>query len=75
MRFLVDQLTEGQLQWSKMPSVFDAVVLGEPGNSKMYRLYSGKKEYVEGLKKQFPDETVAIEKFVRLVKVTLALSL
>ncbi|XP_032629295.1 all-trans-retinol 13,14-reductase isoform X2 [Chelonoidis abingdonii] len=68
MRFLVDQLTEGQLQWSKMPSVFDAVVLGEPGNGKTYRLYSGNKEYVEGLKKQFPDEAVAIEKFVRLVK-------
>ncbi|XP_065255539.1 all-trans-retinol 13,14-reductase [Emys orbicularis] len=68
MRFLVDQLTEGQLQWSKMPSVFDAVVLGEPGNGKTYRLYSGKKEYVEGLKKQFPDEAVAIDKFVRLVK-------
>ncbi|XP_030407747.1 all-trans-retinol 13,14-reductase isoform X4 [Gopherus evgoodei] len=68
MRFLVDQLTEGQLQWSKMPSVFDAVVLGEPGNAKTYCLYSGNKEYVEGLKKQFPDEAVAIEKFVRLVK-------
>uniref|UniRef100_A0A8C3RTS3 All-trans-retinol 13,14-reductase n=1 Tax=Chelydra serpentina TaxID=8475 RepID=A0A8C3RTS3_CHESE len=68
MRFLVDQLTEGQLQWSKMPSVFDAVVLGEPGDGKTYRLYSGKKEYVEGLKKQFPDEAVAIEKFVRLVE-------
>ncbi|KAM9165006.1 all-trans-retinol 13,14-reductase isoform 2-T2 [Pangshura tecta] len=68
MRFLVDQLTEGQLQWSKMPSVFDAVVLGEPGNGKKYHLYSGKEEYVEGLKKQFPDEAVAIEKFVGLVK-------
>ncbi|XP_006129180.3 all-trans-retinol 13,14-reductase [Pelodiscus sinensis] len=67
-RFLVDQLTEGQLQWTKMPPVFDAVVLGEPGNGKTYRLYSGKKEYVEELKKQFPDEAVAIEKFVALVK-------
>uniref|UniRef100_A0A8C8S8V1 All-trans-retinol 13,14-reductase n=1 Tax=Pelusios castaneus TaxID=367368 RepID=A0A8C8S8V1_9SAUR len=66
IRFLVDQLTEGQLQWAKMPSVFDAVILGEPGNSKTYRLYSGKKEYTEGLKKQFPDEAAAIEKYMEL---------
>ncbi|XP_067401900.1 all-trans-retinol 13,14-reductase [Emydura macquarii macquarii] len=66
-RFFVDQFTEGQLQWAKMPSVFDAVILGEPGNSKTYHLYGGKKEYVEGLKKQFPNEAAAIEKFMGLV--------
>lgn len=74
-RFFVDQFTEGQLQWAKMPSVFDAVILGEPGNSKTYHLYGGKKEYVEGLKKQFPNEAAAIEKFMGLVTVILALSL
>ncbi|XP_074837968.1 all-trans-retinol 13,14-reductase isoform X2 [Carettochelys insculpta] len=67
-RFVVDQLTEGQLQWNKMPSVFDAVVLGEPGNGGTYRLHSGKKEYTEELKKQFPDEAEAIDKFVELVE-------
>uniref|UniRef100_A0A8B9SRP7 All-trans-retinol 13,14-reductase n=1 Tax=Anas platyrhynchos TaxID=8839 RepID=A0A8B9SRP7_ANAPL len=29
-RFIVDQLTEGQLEWVPMPAAYDAVVLGEP---------------------------------------------
>ncbi|XP_006031222.1 all-trans-retinol 13,14-reductase isoform X1 [Alligator sinensis] len=67
-RILLDQLTEGQLQWAKMPDVFDAVILGEPGNGKTYRLHSGTKEYYEELKKQFPGEDAAIEKFAKLIK-------
>lgn len=75
VRILLDQLTEGQLQWAKMPDVFDAVILGEPGNGKTYRLHSGTKEYYEELKKQFPGEDAAIEKFAKLIKVSLALPL
>ncbi|NXK28804.1 RETST reductase, partial [Arenaria interpres] len=67
-RFMVDQLTEGQLEWARLPAVFDAVVLGEPGSSRTYRLYSGKEEYFRGLKEQFPGEEAAIDEFKRLVK-------
>ncbi|NXK46925.1 RETST reductase, partial [Chauna torquata] len=67
-RFIVDQLTEGQLDWAPMPAVYDAVVLGEPGRSKAYRICSGRKGYSDGLKEQFPGEVVAVEKFEQLVK-------
>ncbi|XP_014814198.1 PREDICTED: all-trans-retinol 13,14-reductase isoform X4 [Calidris pugnax] len=67
-RFMVDQLTEGQLEWARLPAVFDAVVLGEPGSGRTYRLYSGKEEYFQGLKEQFPGEEAAIDEFKRLVK-------
>ncbi|XP_060106452.1 all-trans-retinol 13,14-reductase [Heteronotia binoei] len=69
-RMLVDQLTEGQLQWAKMESPLDVVILGDPENGKKYYMYSGQKEHVDGLKKQFPDETAAIDKFITLVKKT-----
>ncbi|XP_062994941.1 all-trans-retinol 13,14-reductase [Elgaria multicarinata webbii] len=67
-RMMIDQLTDGQLQWAKMDSPFDVVILGDPDNSKRYYLYSGEKEYVKGLKKQFPGEDANIDRFVALVK-------
>ncbi|XP_033926395.1 all-trans-retinol 13,14-reductase isoform X2 [Melopsittacus undulatus] len=68
LRFLVDQLTEGQLEWVPLPPVFDAVLLGEPGSTRTYRLHSGRESYFQGLKQQFPGEEAAIEEFERLVK-------
>ncbi|XP_061207807.1 all-trans-retinol 13,14-reductase [Neopsephotus bourkii] len=68
LRFLVDQLTEGQLEWVPLPPVFDTVVLGEPGSARTYRLYSGREGYFQGLKQQFPNEAAAIEEFERLVQ-------
>ncbi|XP_027766313.1 all-trans-retinol 13,14-reductase-like, partial [Empidonax traillii] len=71
MRFLMDQLTDGQLEWARLPTVYDTVVLGDPqGNGKTYQIYSGKREYYQKLKEQFPGETAAIDKFQQLVKTT-----
>jgi len=68
-RFLVDQLTEGQLEWARLPPSYDAVVLGEPGGGRTYRIHSGKEEYFRRLKEQFPGEEAAVDEFERLVKV------
>ncbi|XP_068891429.1 all-trans-retinol 13,14-reductase [Aphelocoma coerulescens] len=69
MRFLVDQLTDGQLEWAQLPATYDAVVLGDPqGAGKTYHLHSGKQEYFRRLKEQFPGEAAAIDEFQRLVK-------
>ncbi|NXM30210.1 RETST reductase, partial [Oxyruncus cristatus] len=71
MRFLMDQLTDGQLEWTRLPTVYDAVVLGDPkGNGKTYHIHSGKREYYQKLKEQFPGEAAAIDEFQRLVKST-----
>lgn len=70
MRFLVDQLTDGQLEWAQLPDIYDAVVLGDPqGAGKTYHIHSGKREYFRRLKEQFPGEEAAIDEFQRLVKV------
>nr|XP_025975258.1 all-trans-retinol 13,14-reductase isoform X1 [Dromaius novaehollandiae] len=67
-RFLLDQLTEGQLQWAPLPAAFDAVLLGEPGGGSTFRLRAGHRDYFEALKGHFPRETAAIDTFERLLK-------
>ncbi|NXD18227.1 RETST reductase, partial [Nothocercus nigrocapillus] len=67
-RFLLDQLTEGQLQWAPLPPAFDAVVLGEPGAGRTVRLHAGARRYFDTLKQQFPHEAAAIDAFKRLLK-------
>ncbi|KAM4039382.1 all-trans-retinol 13,14-reductase [Anomaloglossus baeobatrachus] len=67
-RILVDQLTDGQLQWSLMDNPFDVVVLGDPNNGRRYNMKSGRKAYAEELKKKFPGEDKAIDDFLSLVK-------
>ncbi|XP_028930827.1 all-trans-retinol 13,14-reductase [Ornithorhynchus anatinus] len=67
-RFILDQLTEGQLDWASMASPFDVVVLEGSGGPRKYPMYSGEKAYVQGLKEKFPQEEAAIDKYMELVK-------
>ncbi|MBN3296500.1 RETST reductase, partial [Amia calva] len=67
-RCMIDQLTNGQLQWASLDNPFDKVVLGLPGKRRVYPIYSGKKRFPEELKKFFPGEEEAIDKFLQLVK-------
>ncbi|XP_058862603.1 all-trans-retinol 13,14-reductase-like isoform X1 [Acipenser ruthenus] len=67
-RHLVDQITDGQLQWASLDNPYDMVVLGSPENRREYPIYSGRKRFTEELKKHFPEEKEAIDKFVALVK-------
>ncbi|XP_042327453.1 all-trans-retinol 13,14-reductase [Sceloporus undulatus] len=68
LRMMIDQLTDGQLQWAKMDSPFDTLILGDPEGGKRYYLHSGEETYIQELKKQFPGEEAAIDAFVRLIK-------
>uniref|UniRef100_A0A673K2T1 All-trans-retinol 13,14-reductase n=1 Tax=Sinocyclocheilus rhinocerous TaxID=307959 RepID=A0A673K2T1_9TELE len=68
LRCLIDQLTNGQLQWEPLDNPFDKVVLGPPENRRIYPIYSGKKRYIDELKKCFPGEEKAIDEYVRLSK-------
>ncbi|XP_046722633.1 all-trans-retinol 13,14-reductase-like [Silurus meridionalis] len=65
---IVDQLTNGQLQWEPMENPFDQVVLGPPENRRIYPIYSGKDRFHWELKKCFPGEEKAIDEFMRLVQ-------
>lgn len=69
-RFILDQITEGQLDWATLSSPFDIMVLDGPNGRKEFPMYTGKKAYVQGLKEKFPQEEAAIDKYIKLVKVT-----
>ncbi|XP_045683509.1 LOW QUALITY PROTEIN: all-trans-retinol 13,14-reductase [Phyllostomus hastatus] len=67
-RFILDQITEGQLDWVALSSPFDIMVLDGPSGRKDFPMYSGEKAYVQGLKEKFPQEEAAIDKYIKLVK-------
>lgn len=67
-RFILDQLTEGQVDWAALSSPFDVMVLEGPGGRKEFPMYSGEKAYIQGLKEKFPQEEAAIDKYIKLVK-------
>ncbi|XP_054557774.1 all-trans-retinol 13,14-reductase isoform X2 [Talpa occidentalis] len=68
-RFILDQITEGQLDWAALSSPFDIMVLEGPSGRKEFPMYKGKKAYIQGLKEKFPQEADAIDKYIKLVEV------
>ncbi|NXP42513.1 RETST reductase, partial [Leiothrix lutea] len=65
LRVALDQVTDGQLCWHRLPDPYDEVTLG----AQRYRLRSGKVAFVTALEEQFPEEKEAIREFMRLSKV------
>ncbi|XP_061556621.1 all-trans-retinol 13,14-reductase-like isoform X2 [Phycodurus eques] len=68
LRVALDQITEGQLQFTLLEQHFDTLVLGQPGKHRAYHIHAGKTEMAASLKKQFPGEEDAIDEFFRLMK-------
>ncbi|XP_071306807.1 all-trans-retinol 13,14-reductase-like isoform X1 [Agelaius tricolor] len=65
LRVALDQVTDGQLCWHRLPDPYDEVTLG----ARRYLLRSGKVAFVTALEEQFPDEKEAIREFMKLSKV------
>ncbi|XP_069543493.1 all-trans-retinol 13,14-reductase-like isoform X3 [Brachyistius frenatus] len=68
LKVALDQITEGQLQFTRLEQHFDTLVLGPPDQRREYRIHAGKTEMAASLKKQFPGEGEAIDEFMRLMK-------
>ncbi|KAM7386080.1 hypothetical protein PAMA_008956 [Pampus argenteus] len=68
LRVVLDQITDGQLQFTRLEQHFDTVVLGQPEQRREYHIHAGKTAMAESLKKQFPGEEEAIDEFMRLMK-------
>lgn len=66
---MLDQMTNGQLEWEPLENPFDHVVLGPLENRRRYPIYSGRSRFTEELKKCFPGEKKAIDEFIKLIKV------
>ncbi|GCC28492.1 hypothetical protein chiPu_0006922 [Chiloscyllium punctatum] len=68
LRVIMDQITEGQLEWIQMDNQYDTIILGKNENVRKYELHRGKQEFIDALKRQFPQEEQAIDQFMKLVK-------
>ncbi|XP_044037978.1 all-trans-retinol 13,14-reductase-like [Siniperca chuatsi] len=68
LRVALDQITEGQLQFTRLEQHFDTLVLGQLDQRREYHIHAGKTEMAASLKKQFPGEEEAIDEFMRLMK-------
>eukprot|EP00095_Tigriopus_kingsejongensis_P004126 snap_masked-scaffold122_size333723-processed-gene-2.17 protein:Tk04126 transcript:snap_masked-scaffold122_size333723-processed-gene-2.17-mRNA-1 annotation:"hypothetical protein BRAFLDRAFT_119025" len=67
-RTLVDQLTEGQLDWIRLDPTHDIVSIGYNLADRVnYPVVSGPENWKNVLKERFPDETVAVDEFFRLL--------
>lgn len=69
LRIAFDQLTEGQLEFQQLKQHFDTIRIGLDDHKREYTILSGKTEMKEHLKKQFPEDTEAIETFFKIMKV------
>nr|XP_060636798.1 all-trans-retinol 13,14-reductase-like [Anolis sagrei ordinatus] len=65
LRVIMDQLTNGQLDWVQLEDPYDIITIGD----KDYMLCCGKKAFGEELERQFPEEKEGIQEFIRLAKV------
>ncbi len=63
LRRVFDVITDGQLKWAPMDRVYDRIIAG----GKTYDFVTGREEFKAELKKHFPQEARAIDRYVKLV--------
>lgn len=66
MRKIFDHITDGRLEWSPMPSVYNRIVIGD----RVYEHIAGKESFQARMKEYFPDEQEAIDQYMDLVTET-----
>ena len=67
---MVDQITDGQLQWQPLESDFDHISIGYGDKNKIFTVPEGENKFKESLLKRFPKETEGIKKYFDLVEET-----
>ncbi|XP_061080908.1 all-trans-retinol 13,14-reductase-like [Conger conger] len=69
LRVALDQLSEGQLSFAPLEQHYDTLVLGLGHARRQYHLHSGKTKMAASLRSQFPNDTQAVDQFLKLMKV------
>lgn len=69
-KFLIDQITNGQLVWVPLEKHYDTVLLGCPDNVRSFPIVAGKKEFRAALLDKFPEEAIAIDKYLSMLAVS-----
>jgi len=66
-KVLVDQITDGQLEWEPLQEEYDLVSIGYDENNRVYPIVAGTDRWRKVLKSQFPDEEDGIDEFFNLI--------
>eukprot|EP00092_Neocalanus_flemingeri_P062333 GFUD01075188.1.p1 GENE.GFUD01075188.1~~GFUD01075188.1.p1 ORF type:complete len:613 (-),score=151.65 GFUD01075188.1:74-1912(-) len=69
---IVDQISEGQVEWAPLDHEFDVCQIGYEKEARVYPVSTGTHEWMKQLKKRFPEESKAIEKYFSMMKTTKA---
>merc|ERR1712055_873822 len=64
---LLDQICEGQVEWAPLDDDFDVVHIGYGADARTYPVATGTQAWKSLLKKQFPGETAAVDKYFDLL--------
>jgi all-trans-retinol 13,14-reductase len=64
LRRIFDVISDGQLKWAPMDPCYDRIIIG----GRRYDFVAGKENFAAELKKHFPDEAVAIDRYIQLVR-------
>ena len=64
VRRAFDHVTEGKVSWNAMPEVYDRIIV----NGQTFDLTRGLEQYREGMKRYFPGEVRAIDKYIAAVQ-------
>lgn len=63
LRRIFDVITDGRLKWAPMDAVYDRIIIG----GRTYDFVEGRDNFAKELKKHFPDEAKAIDRYIALV--------
>ncbi len=66
-RTFLDSISDGQIEWQKLDDSYDVVHIGHGDHMETYPVVENLDCWKAVMKKQFPDETAAIEAFFRLL--------
>jgi len=64
---LLDQICEGQVEWSPLDDDFDVIQIGYGSDGRTYPVATGTEAWKSLLKKQFPEEEKAINQYFGLL--------
>jgi all-trans-retinol 13,14-reductase len=64
VRRVFDHVTEGKVKWNAMPEVYDRIIV----NGQTFDLTRGLEQFREGMKRYFPNEGRAIDKYIAAVQ-------
>ena len=67
---LVDQMTEGQMEWAPFEDVYDIFYVGYGSNKRKHEIPKGNDNWKAKLKRDFPQEHKAIDRYFEMLDQT-----